>query len=84
MEQITITLPLPAACTLLERLYQRNSREDLTERCFSLFGKKAALWSLECPLEAALTVEADTHRPQPDRPGPDTASEAEFHGRVPI
>ena len=35
MEQITITLPLPEACTLLEWLYQRNSREDLPERCFS-------------------------------------------------
>ena len=47
MEQITITLPLPEACTLLEWLYQRNSREDLPERCFSHFGEKAALWSLE-------------------------------------
>ena len=56
MEQITITLPLPEACTLLEWLYQRNSREDLPERCFSHFGEKAALWSLECLLEAALIL----------------------------
>lgn len=84
MEQITITLPLPAACTLLERLYQRNSREDLTECCFSHFGKKAALWSLECLPEAAPTAEAGTHRPQPDRPGPDAASKAEGHGKAPI
>ena len=84
MEQITITLPLPEACTLLEWLYQRNSREDLPERCFSHFGEKAALWSLECLLEAALTAEAGTQRPQPDRPGPDTVSEAECHGKAPI
>ena len=38
MEQITITLPLPEACTLLEWLYQRNSREDRPERCFPHFG----------------------------------------------
>ena len=78
MEQITITLPL------LEWLYQRNSREDLPERCFSHFGEKAALWSLECLLEAALTAEAGTHRPQPDRPGPDAGLTAESHGNSPI
>ena len=84
MEQITITLPLPEACTLLEWLYQRNSREDLPERCFSHFGEKAALWSLECLLEAALTAEAGTHRPQPDRLGPDAGLTAESHGNSPM
>ena len=84
MEQITITLPLPEACTLLEWPYQRNSREDLPERCFSNCGEKAALWSLECLLEAALTTEAGTHRPQPDRPGPDAGLTAESHGNSPI
>lgn len=84
MKQITITMTLPEACTLLEWLYQRNSREDLPERCFSHFGEKAALWSLECLLEAALAAEAGTHRPQPDRPGPDAGLTAEGHGNSPI
>ena len=84
MEQITITLPLPEACTLLEWLYQRNSREDLPERCFSHFGEKAALWSLECLLEAALTAEAGAHRPQPGRAGPDAALEPPDDGRASI
>ena len=77
MKQITITMTLPEACTLLEWLYQRNSREDLPERCFSHFGEKAVL-------EAALTAEAGTHRPQPDRPGPDAGLTAESHGNSPI
>ena len=47
MKQITITMTLPEACTLLEWLYQRNSREDLPERCFSHFGKRphSGVWS---------------------------------------
>ena len=67
MKQITITMTLPEACTLLEWLYQRNSREDLPERCFSHFGEKAG-----------------THRPQPDRPGPDAGLTAESHRNSPI